>query len=89
MLIPVLFHAIQNHKKVIRHGVHANSCSADVALKIFPCFPKLLQSMEKQGKHGETMHGLPMNSILFPMLPTPGKGSLNQATNNLLSTFSD
>ena len=57
-MLPMLFHAILNHKKVLSHEFHANPCSAGVTWKIFPCSPcfsMLLHSMEKQGKYGETM----------------------------------
>ena len=64
----MLFHAIQNYKKVMSHGFHANSMLCWCGLEIFPCFPcfpVLLQSMGKQGEHGETM-GSPWIPCFFP-----------------------
>ena len=60
-ILPMLFRAIQNHEKVLSHAFHmcANSCSANEAWKIFPCFCRAWEtkgSIKSIGNHAWISH---------------------------------
>ena len=51
-MLPMLFHAVLNHKKVLSHEFHANPCSTGVTWKIFPCFPCFWIAWKSKGSMG-------------------------------------